>query len=259
MMKEDQQQQQQELTKKTSLSEEEIQPRPSRWKRLIRRKWFFPAIYLASAALILALILWYQSPNDFALDPEQLDLGGISVEQGEEFDPAYGFEHTSGEEDAVPVTGEGETESMIWPYTEGANIQPILGYFDDGASNEEQMAALIEYDRSFHPHQGVDFAQVDGQAFDVLAALSGTVIAADKEPLIGNYVEIEHENGLVTVYQSLDEIKVAVGDQVKQGDTIGVAGRNVFEQSLGVHLHFEVRQDGVAVNPEEFLITGTVE
>lgn len=253
MMKEDRQDQQQELTNKQSLSEEERLNRPSRWKSLIRKKWFFPAIYLASAALILALILWYQSPNDFALDPEELNLGQINVEQGEELDPAYGFDQTSGEEEAVPVTGEGEAEKMIHPYTEGANIQVVVGYFDDGASNEEQMAALIEYDRSFHPHQGVDFAQVDGEPFDVLAALSGTVIAADKEPLIGHYVEIEHENGLVTVYQSLDEVKVAVGDQVKQGETIGVAGRNVFEQSLGVHLHFEVRQDGVAVNPDQYL------
>lgn len=258
-MKEEQNQYQNNVTNESSAPEEEVQLKPSRWKRMIRRKWFFPAIYLASAALILALILWYQSPNDFALDPEQLGVGGVGLEQGDEMEPAYGFEDAYGEEDVVPVTGEAEAESMNWPYAQGANVQMILGYFDDNSSNEEQMAAMVEYNKSFHPHQGVDFALVDGEPFDVLAALSGKVIAADKEPLVGNYVEIEHENGLITVYQSLDDLQVAVGDQVKQGDVLGVAGRNVFEQSLGVHLHFEVRKDGVAVNPDEYLETATTE
>lgn len=250
-MKEDQQ----HSTNEQSLPEEEIKRTPSRWRRLVRKKWFFPAIYLASAALILALIMWYQNPNDFALDnPQQPEQGHISLEQAEQ-DPELGFESTygAGDEEAVPVTS--EAESMRWPYAEDANVHVVLGYFDDHASDEEQMAAMVEYERSFHPHQGMDFALRDGESFEVRAALSGKVIAADKEPLIGNYVEIEHEQGLVTVYQSLDDVQVAVGDTVKQGDRLGMAGRNVFEQGLGVHLHFEVRKDGVAVHPEEYIQT----
>jgi len=102
---------------------------------------------------------------------------------------------------------------------------------------------------------GIDYARADNQSFDVLAAMSGTVSAVEKNPVIGNLVEITHANGLVTVYQSLSDIKVAKDQQVKKGDAIAKAGRNELEKEYGVHLHFEVRegQSGAAVSPEQYL------
>jgi stage II sporulation protein Q len=51
------------------------------------------------------------------------------------------------------------------------------------------------------------------------------------------------------VYQSLGEISVKAGDEVKQGALIAKAGRSELEKDLGVHLHFEVRENGTPVNP----------
>src|SRR5690606_11544299 len=106
----------------------------------------------------------------------------------------------------------------IWPVDRSAGINVVLGYFDDEASEEEQLNAMVEYERTFHPNQGIDFAHKDGETFDVLAALSGTVKSVTKDPLVGNVVDLEHENGLVTVYQGLEDVQVDEGDQVKQGD-----------------------------------------
>jgi stage II sporulation protein Q len=225
----------------------------SGWKQFFKKKWFFPAVYLGSAALILALITWYQNPADFEISQKEYSMDD-TVEKESIKEPTNELVVEDQGEAAVPVNA--TEEEMAWPMAQDEEIQVVTGFFDDNATEEAQMAAMVEYDRSYHPHQGLDLSHSEGKAFDVQAALSGKVIKADKDPLVGNQVEIEHQNGLVTVYQSLEELKVAVGDEIKQGDVIGQAGRNVFEKALGVHVHFEVRKDGAAVNPDQFLSKG---
>jgi stage II sporulation protein Q len=112
---------------------------------------------------------------------------------------------------------------------------------------------LVKYANTFWPHSGIDYARKDGKSFDVIAALSGKVIRVEQNPLVGQEVEIQHENGLITVYQSLTDIRVKVGQEVKQGDVIAQAGRNNFEKEAGVHLHFEVRKGNQTVQPELYL------
>ncbi len=228
---------------------EEVKTTSSGWKKMLRRKWFFPAVYLAAAALILALITWYQNPNDYAIDSEELGFeDSVDYEAGQEEDVDQVYQ---GDEDAVPVAS--EQEEMIWPVAQDEEVQVVLNFYEDDASEEEQSNAMVEYDRTYYPSQGISISRSDEESFDVIAALSGTVVAADKDPLVGHYVEVEHDNGLVTVYQSLEDLQVAEGDEVHQGDLLGSAGRNVFHQDLGIHVHFEVREDGVAVNPDEYL------
>jgi stage II sporulation protein Q len=236
-----------EEQKKTASSSEETQT-PSRWKAFLKKKWFFPAVYLGAAALILAVIFWYQNPNDYAIDSDQLDPNTTDFESAvdHEWDDVYGQDG-----DSVPVTS--TSEKMAWPVAQDEDVQVVLSYFDDNAAEEDLVNAMVEYDGSFYPSQGISLSRADNEPFDVLAALSGTVILADKEPLMGYVVEIEHENGLVTAYQSLSEVNVEVGDEVAQGEKIGVAGNNEFHKELGVHVHFEVRENGVAVNPDVYL------
>ncbi|MNG01731.1 Stage II sporulation protein Q [compost metagenome] len=71
--------------------------------------------------------------------------------------------------------------------------------------------------------------------------------------MVGKLVEITHSNGLISIYQSLSDVKVTKGAEVKKGDIIAKAGTNDFEKEDGVH--FEVRQvsDNAAVNPETLL------
>lgn len=94
-------------------------------------------------------------------------------------------------------------------------------------------------------HAGVDFAGKLGS--DVIAVASGVVVYSGRKDGYGNLVEIDHGNGVTTRYGHHDELKVQVGDFVKQGDVIGLMGNS--GRSTGPHVHLEVLRDGRAVNP----------
>ena len=95
-------------------------------------------------------------------------------------------------------------------------------------------------------HKGTDIGRV-GYTSSVYAAKAGTVIVAQKSSSYGNYVVISHGTGNTTLYAHMSSIKVKVGDYVNQGQTIGITGST--GNSTGPHLHFEVVENGVRVNP----------
>ncbi|MGN7381473.1 Stage II sporulation protein Q [Chlamydia abortus] len=213
----------------------------SPWRRLLAKKWAFPALYMVAAAIILTLMLVYQ--NSGKQPPLTDESIGLGLEQGE----------NATDPDAQPVAA--NVENMQWPVKDYNEMDVTMPFFDSKASSDVKQEAMVEYGDTFTPHIGVDLARPDKESFEVLAALSGKVTAVERNPVVGNLVEITHSNGLVTVYQSLDEIKVAKDVEVKKGDVIGTAGRNELEKHLGNHLHFEVRQgqDGAALNPSELI------
>ncbi|MCL2621721.1 MAG: M23 family metallopeptidase [Firmicutes bacterium] len=102
-------------------------------------------------------------------------------------------------------------------------------------------------------HLGLDFKAVEGT--DVIAAYAGKVVSVEDHPLLGSMVTIDHGNGVATVYASLQNEKlVAVNDVVVQGQVIGKIGNtSSVESADGPHLHFEVRENGIEVNPEKYL------
>lgn len=216
-------------------------PTGSSWRRLMAKKWAYPAIYMAAAAIILTLMWVYQGSGSKTLSDEQVGLttgkAGTSLQQP----------------DALAANA--NVETMQWPVNDRSQLEVSLAFFDNKASKEEKQAAMLQSGDMFLPHAGIDLARKDNQAFDVLAAMSGKVTVVEKNPVAGNLVEVTHSNGLVSVYQSLSDIKVAVGSEVKKGDLIAKSGRNELEKDEGVHLHFEVRQgvDGSAVNPGSVL------
>lgn len=73
-----------------------------------------------------------------------------------------------------------------------------------------------------------------------------------EDNLLGKTVDIKHNNEIISIYQSLGEVKVKKDDVVKQGDIIGKSGTSNFSKDLGDHLHFELIYKGQAVNPEEY-------
>ncbi|MCL2108774.1 MAG: M23 family metallopeptidase [Oscillospiraceae bacterium] len=86
---------------------------------------------------------------------------------------------------------------------------------------------------------------------EVFAALDGEVIFADWNGNYGLCVIIQHEDGLSTLYGHCSELTVSVGDNVRQGKTIAMAGNTGAAEDVG--LYFEVRVDDVAVNPRDFI------
>ena len=95
-------------------------------------------------------------------------------------------------------------------------------------------------------HKGTDIGRV-GYTSPVYAAKAGTVIVATRSSSYGNYVVISHGTGNTTLYAHMSSIKVSVGTYVQQGQTIGITGST--GHTTGPHLHFEVVENGVRVNP----------
>ena len=88
--------------------------------------------------------------------------------------------------------------------------------------------------------------------FDVVAAFSGVVTERKLDPVYGYIVQIKNDNGLVATYGSLSDVKVNVGDNVKQGYVIAKAGTNTIDATLNNHLHFALTKDGKFINPNKF-------
>lgn len=105
-------------------------------------------------------------------------------------------------------------------------------------------------------HQGIDYKANVGD--EVKAVLDGEVISITTTTLRGTTVKIKHQGGITSSYSLLSpDVKVKVGDTVKQGDVIGVIGtEGVFETSDGPHLHFELMKDDVLVDPDYYMQEG---
>ncbi|MCH5200681.1 MAG: M23 family metallopeptidase, partial [Oscillospiraceae bacterium] len=104
-------------------------------------------------------------------------------------------------------------------------------------------------------HSGVDLWSGSINGANIYASKSGTVITAKTDYIpgysYGKYVVIDHGNGYSTLYGHCSAIYVTVGQQVNQGDVIAAVGTTGW--STGPHLHFEVRINGIAQNPFNYI------
>jgi len=98
-------------------------------------------------------------------------------------------------------------------------------------------------------HEGIDITASSGTPN--WAAAAGTIIHAGWLGGYGNLVVVDHGNGLATAYAHASVILVGVGQRVSQGETVSLVGST--GNSAGPHLHFEVRVNGVAVDPLLYL------
>ncbi|WP_226036316.1 M23 family metallopeptidase [Aquibacillus saliphilus] len=214
------------------------------WRRILGKKWFFPAVYLTIAALLLTGVLWYQNLDNQV--PEATEESETELDS----DFITGNNPVGFDEDSEAVMEQQEVLKM--PVSEESQSEIVTKFYDYNADSEDQLQALVLYNNKYYQSKGVDVASADGEAFDVTAALSGTVIEVKEDPLLGNVIKMEHQNDITTYYASLEEVLVEVDAEVKQGDVIGSAGQNLFGQASGTHVHFEVRKQDEPVNPENY-------
>lgn len=113
-----------------------------------------------------------------------------------------------------------------------------------------------EYGDRIHPilkvpqfHNGVDFAAPKGTA--IYAAYDGKVVAATYSSTMGNYVMIDHGDGLYTIYMHASKLYVKKDAIVVRGETIAAVGST--GRSTGNHLHFSVRLNGKYVSPWNYI------
>jgi len=204
-------------------------------KRFFKKRWVFPAIYIASAAIILSAVLWYQTSNNASdkYDYKSTDIAG-----------------KKNQEPAIEVSKTFEDFKMPVEKADAAIVK--TKFYDFNGKAEDQEAALVFYNNTYQPNTGIDVTMKDDESFNVVASLSGTVTRVDEDAVLGNVIEVEHDKGIVTQYQSVKDIKIKVGDEVKQGQVLAKAGQSLFNEKAGTHVHFEIRKDGIAVNPSDY-------
>lgn len=107
--------------------------------------------------------------------------------------------------------------------------------------------------KQYEAHLGMDFVAAAGSK--VYSVLDGQVLEVGNNYLQGNYVIISHDNGLKSVYSSLDDnISVSKGDYVSKGDIIGCVGSSAYsELQEGNHLHFELLDNDKKIDPAGYL------
>lgn len=98
-------------------------------------------------------------------------------------------------------------------------------------------------------HPGIDIANSSGTT--IVATANGVVIQSEWYGGYGNMIQIDHGNGITTLYGHNDQIIVHAGEMVKKGQTIAYMGSTGY--STGPHTHYEVRVNGTATNPASFL------
>lgn len=128
--------------------------------------------------------------------------------------------------------------TFIVPVTDGVIIKP---YSKDSLVFNTSL-------KKYETHLAIDYKGADGA--NVLASGDGVVESVTEDKLNGYVITIMHENGIKTLYGSVDNVTVKVGDEVKRGDKIATIGTTAGrEKADGAHVHFQVMKDGEIVDP----------
>lgn len=208
-------------------------------KRRRLRKYVIPTI-----CLMLVCTILFSSYKMY-----QILTAGVPIIDPSPKDNTSEVNNSQNDTNITPTVSVSKT--IIRPYT-STDVSATIPYYNIDGTNDEQAAALIYYEGIYMQNTGVLYTS--NNTFDVVSILDGTVKNIKEDSLMGNIVEIEHTNNLTTVYQSLGEVKVKVGDTVKQGDIIATSGQNKIATDTSNALHFEVFYKGEVFNPEEFYL-----
>ena len=202
-------------------------------KKRVLRKWVVYGVYALTFLSVFSSIYFIEK----SLAPENTFNN----------DKDYVYVSKTIFDNEVPVVASGT--QIIRPY-KATDVEIAKNYYDYKADADTQKKALLYYEDTYLQNSGVEYKGSDN--FDVVSILNGTVISIKNDNILGNVVEVRHDNDMISVYQSLSDVKVTENQEIKQGDIIGKSGTNNISKSLGDHLHFELIINGQNVNPEEY-------
>ena len=155
--------------------------------------------------------------------------------------------------DVEPVS---TPETFMAP-VDTTNFSVTTTFFNEESEDQVALASSIFFfqvgnGKYSHPSQGTSFACRDNEVVNVIAPLSGTVSSiVDDDPVRGTIITIDHEEGVQTILTGVYSVSVTTGDDVDQGQALGVTGTSRLEPESGNVVHLEVYQSGNFINPEE--------
>lgn len=181
----------------------------------------------------------YQDTLD-ALSQEEDEIQAQIVKKSQELaaQQAAGNNTSSGNASTGVVTSWMGSGGYMWPEKASKKINSPFGLRSSpggiGSTN----------------HKGVDIGGV-GYTTQVLASKAGTVIVSQRSSSYGEYVVVSHGSGNTTLYAHMSKRLVSAGQTVQQGQVLGITGST--GNSTGPHLHFEITEGGVRVDPLQYL------
>ncbi len=196
------------------------------------KKFVLPTIYtIAIASVFVSIILIGRTLSSYT--KEDINSYVVNALLDEETTPVMNFTN----------------DKAIKPYT-AEDVVISKNFYEMDADEETQQKSLIYYENTYMQNSGVLYSSEN--SFDIVAVLDGKVAEIKEDEILGNVLVIDHGNELKSTYQSLNDIKVKVGDEVKQGDIIAQSGENKLNNSSKNSLLFEVYNKGQLINPEKF-------
>ena len=198
------------------------------------KKFVLPTLYLMILGIMAASITF--------LSKNLLDT---TVEEDEYYN--YSMSVFNDEEEPTTETEETpEDVKVSQPYTSD-KVSIAKEYYDTTGSTETQEKALIYYGGTYMPNTGILYES--DEAFDVVAIMDGTVKDIKEDEILGTVMTIENSSKLTTIYYTLGETKVSVGDTVTQNEVIATSGTSSLETAKQNTLLFETYVDGILTNP----------
>ena len=127
------------------------------------------------------------------------------------------------------------------------NVKIARYYYNLEDDVDRQKESIVYYDNTYMPNTGIDYT--NEEKFEVVSIMDGTVIDIKEDEMLGKIVEIRHDKNIISSYAGLSEIAVQKGEQVSIGSKIGISGTSKINENFGNHIHLEIYQNGVNVDP----------
>lgn len=165
-----------------------------------------------------------------------------------------GLEYVSYEiltDNIMPASKQETEKDVIRPY-EDDSVKIGKSFYDYQAEEQNQEASIIYYEDTYIQNQGVDY--ISGELFQINSIADGTVISVTEDDIVGKTIKIKHNNEMISIYQSVNNVSVKEKDVVTKGQVIATSGTNNIGSDLGNHLHFELYNNNILVNPEDIFI-----
>lgn len=199
-----------------------------------QKPWFWPTIYGGIAVVLIGLIFTYSA---LTREDENETVNEPTVQ-----------------DESPVIETNARTETLKYPFDESQleNVKVLQDFYDMNADAKTRENALLVFDQTFSTSSGLSIS-INNEPFEVLAAMSGEVKEVKLDSFTGNKIIIAHPNGMETHYSSVSDILVKEGDLVEQGQPIATTIENEWNPTAGIHLHFEVLEDGKHVNPRNYL------
>ncbi|MBP2652471.1 MAG: Peptidase [Firmicutes bacterium] len=195
------------------------------WKLITSKRWIVALIGVLILLLVVSLAGYHQLHSAGVI--KTTESSSILLKENGQTQKNKELARSTDEQASIPT---------IWP-TSGA-ITSGFGWRNSPLESGNEL------------HQGIDIA--NNMGIPVVATADGKVVKSGAAGGYGNMVQIDHGNGIETIYGHNSQIVVSVGQSVRKGQLISYIGST--GKSTGPHSHYEVRENGVAVNPFKYMV-----